>query len=136
MGPLHHRAPGVAGAALDDERLTPTLIADLEHVHPTVALVSDSVALGRGVEAADGAARLPDGRLAGATTLLDEAVVNLVRIGVRFERAVGAASAGPAFVLGLEDRGRLEVGARADVVALEPGTARLLAVWIAGERVA
>ena len=33
MGPLHHREPGLAGAALDDERLTPTLIPDLVHVH-------------------------------------------------------------------------------------------------------
>lgn len=155
MGPFHQREPGLAGAALDDDRLTPTLIADLQHVHPTVvrlvfaasptvAIVSDSVAsltrlgLNRldGTSEEGGVSVLPDGRLAGSLTLLDEAVANLVRIGVRFERAVAAASAGPALLLGLEDRGRLEVGARADVVALEPGTARLLAVWIAGERVA
>jgi N-acetylglucosamine-6-phosphate deacetylase len=147
MGPLHHREPGLAGAALDDDRLTPTLIADLHHVHPTVvrlvfaasptvAVVSDSVAVGGAVRAVDGAARLPDGRLAGATTFLDEAVANLVRIGVRLERAVATASVMPARLLGVADRGHLEVGAHADVVALEPGTARLLAVWIAGERVA
>ncbi len=34
MGPLHHRAPGLAGAALDDVRLVPSLIADFVHVHP------------------------------------------------------------------------------------------------------
>jgi N-acetylglucosamine-6-phosphate deacetylase len=147
MGPLHHREPGLAGAALDDERLTPSLIADLVHVHPTVvrlvfaasravAIVSDAVAVGGDVHAVDGAARLPDGRLAGATVLLDEAVANVVRIGVPIERVVAAASTVPAALLGLVDRGRLLAGARADVVALEPGTARLLAVWVGGERVA
>jgi N-acetylglucosamine-6-phosphate deacetylase len=147
MGPLHHREPGLAGAALDDERLTPTLIADLVHVHPTVvrlvfaasrtvAIVSDAVAVGGDVRPVDGAARLPDGRLAGATVLLDQAVANVVRLGVPVERVVAAASTVPAALLGLVDRGRLVAGARADVVALEPGTARLLGVWVGGERVA
>jgi N-acetylglucosamine-6-phosphate deacetylase len=147
MGPLHHREPGLAGAALDDERLTPTLIADLVHVHPTVvrlvfaasravAVVSDSVAVGGPVAAAGGAARLADGRLAGATVLLDDAVANVVSLGIPVERAVSAASTVPAALLGLPDRGRLVTGARADVVALDPATARLLAVWVGGERVA
>lgn len=147
MGPLHHREPGLAGAALDDERLTPSVIADLVHVHPTVvrlvfaasqavALVSDSVAVGGDVRAVDGAARLADGRLAGATVLLDDAVANVVGLGVPVERVVAAASTVPAALLGLPDRGRLVSGARADVVALELGTARLLAVWVGGERVA
>jgi N-acetylglucosamine-6-phosphate deacetylase len=147
MGPLHHREPGLVGAALDDERLTPTVIADLVHVHPTVvrlvfaasrevAIVSDAVALRGGVRQADGAARLPDGRLAGATALLDQAVANVVGVGVPLERVVAAATAVPAALLGLVDRGRLVAGARADIVALEPRTARVLAVWIAGERVA
>src|SRR4051794_21807715 len=34
MRPLHHREPGIAGAALADERLTAELIADGVHVHP------------------------------------------------------------------------------------------------------
>ena len=36
MGSLHHREPGLAGAALADPRLTPTIIADCVHVHPAV----------------------------------------------------------------------------------------------------
>ena len=55
MGPLHHRAPGLPGAALDDSRLVPSLIADFVHVHPAVVrlalgarpdavLVTDAVA--------------------------------------------------------------------------------------------
>lgn len=155
MGPFHQREPGLAGAALDDDRLTPTLIADLMHVHPTVvrvvfaasptvALVSDSVAhrtrLGLtrpdGTHEEGGVSVLDDGRLAGSHTLLDQAVANLVGIGVPVDRAVAAVTTAPAALLGLPDRGRLVAGGRADIVALEPGTARLLGVWIAGERVA
>ena len=146
MGALHHRAPGLVGAALDDERLTPTLIADLVHVHPTVvrivlaakdtvALVSDAVAVGGAVQATAGAARLADGRLVGATALLDEAVANVVGLGVPVERAVRAASTVPAGLLGLSDRGRLAVGARADLVALDPGSGALRGTWVGGEPV-
>ena len=34
MSPLHHRRPGLVGAALTDDRLVPSLIADGVHVHP------------------------------------------------------------------------------------------------------
>lgn len=146
MGSLHHRDPGVAGAALDDERLTPTLIADLVHVHPSVlrlaitrkpnvALVSDVVAATNRVREVDGVARLPDGRIAGAMSLLDEAVANVVGLGFPVERAIELASTVPATVLGLADRGRLEVGACADVVALDPHTLQVRAVWRAGRAV-
>ena len=143
MGPMHHRAPGLAGAALDDERLTPTLIADLVHVHPAmvrlaiarkanIALVSDSVATGDGAHADGSVARLPDGRLAGSRTLLDQAVANVAGLGVPVERAIELVTAVPAAVLGLVDRGRLEAGARADIVALDPRTLAVRVVWLAG----
>jgi N-acetylglucosamine-6-phosphate deacetylase len=143
MGPMHHREPGLGGAALDDDRLTPTVIADLVHVHPAalrlaiarkpnIALVSDAVASPSLGDVAD-AVRLPDGRLAGATALLDRAVANVVGLGVALERAITMASSVPAAVLGLSDRGRIVAGARADLVALEPSTLAVDSVWIAGE---
>ena len=142
MGPLHHRAPGLAGVALDDARLTPTLIGDLVHVDPTVvrivfaatpvALVSDAVATAPS-ERGDDAVRRPDGRLAGATALLDGAVENLVGIGVPLGRAVAAASTVPADLLGVRDRGRLETGRRADLVLLDPATGALRGALVAGE---
>jgi N-acetylglucosamine-6-phosphate deacetylase len=146
MGPLHHRAPGLVGAALDDERLTPTLIADLVHVDetvvrivlaakPDVAVVSDAIAARADLDTTDGAARLADGRLAGATVLLDGALQNLVRIGIPIERAVAATSTVPASLLGLADRGHLVAGARADVVALDPSAGALQAAWIGGAHV-
>ena len=164
MPPLHHRQPGMVGAALGDDRLAISLIADLVHVHPTalaiavrakappvevgqgrspgrVVLVTDAVAWRAGgvgaieVEFDGHAARLADGTLAGSALTMDRAVRNLVRVvGADLLTAVEAASTTPADLLGLADRGRLAPGTRADVVALGPDLA-VEGVWIAGERV-
>jgi N-acetylglucosamine-6-phosphate deacetylase len=141
MGPLRAREPGLVGAALTDARLTPTVIADLVHVHPAAVrvalgaaggtvIVSDSVACIGDVRARDGAARLPDGALAGATTLLDAALQNLVRSGVDRDLAVHAATSGPAEVLGVVDG-----GGHGGRVALDPDTLEVQAVWLGGEQV-
>ena len=89
MGPFGHRAPGLPGAALDDDRLTPSLIADFVHVHPAALrlaalrkdciLVTDAVAVGveyfgQAVTDRDGAAYLEDGTLTGSTLTMDRAV--------------------------------------------------------------
>ena len=149
MGPFNHRAPGVAGAALDDPRLTPSLIADLVHVHPaalrlairakrSVALITDAVAVGVGtvgevvMHERDGAARLADGTLAGAIVTMDQAVRNVVGLGFPLERAVELAATVPSELLGCTDRGRLEPGRRADIVALDRTTLAVRAVWIGG----
>jgi len=142
MGPLHHREPGLAGAALDDPRLTPTLIADLVHVHPAalrlaiarkanLALVSDVVTSGS-VDV--DAVRTPEGRLAGAATLLDRAVANVVGLGESIERAIAMAAAVPARVAGLDDRGSITAGKRADLVALDPTSLAVDSVWVGGQR--
>lgn len=152
MSGLNHREPGMVGAALTDDRVAVSLIADGVHVHPAaltvafrckprgrVVLVTDAVAWrGDHVGAAgitnDGtAARLEDGTLAGAVTGLDEAVGNVVRrSGVPLEVAVFAAATAPADLLGLGDRGRLERGARADVVALDHEF-RCRGAWVVGQ---
>ena len=149
MKPLHHREPGLVGAALDDDRLTPSLIADLVHVHPAalrlaisrkrnVVLVSDAIAIdapwaaSRGVREIDGAPRLPDGTLAGSVLTLDRAVQNCVRIGVDVDRAVEMASTIPSELLGLDDRGTIAAGSRADLVALDPDDHSVRAVWKSG----
>lgn len=120
MGPLHHRSPGIVGAALDPRTgLTPTVIADLVHVHPAVLsmafaaaepiVVSDAVATGVryfdvDVTATGGAAYLSNGTLTGATSLLDDAVRNLVSVGVDRAVAQAAASTRPGSVLGRQPR--------------------------------
>jgi N-acetylglucosamine-6-phosphate deacetylase len=147
MSTFHHRAPGLVGAALTDDRLTPTIIADLVHVHPAalrlatrcrpgLASVSDAVAVVEGVVERAGAAWLADGTLAGATTLLDGALANLVTAGVPLVRAVESVTAAPARAIGADGRGMLRPGARADVVALDPRTLAVLAVWLGGAPVA
>jgi len=147
MGPLHHREPGLVGAALDDDRLTPTLIADLVHVHPAVlrlaidrksniGLVTDRVAVG-GLHITDnGGARLADGTLVGSTLSMQRAVRNVVGLGTPVERAIEMAATIPCAALGLTDRGRIVAGARADLVALDPDSLAVRAVWLGGELVA
>lgn len=145
MGPLHHRAPGVAGAALDDRRLVPTVVGDLVHVHPAVVrlvaaarpdavVVSDAVAA-TGPPGAD-AARLADGTLAGSLVTIDRCVRNLAAAGVAAGQAVRMATANAARALGTADRGRVAPGCRADLVALDPVTLAVRACWSGGARLA
>lgn len=137
MGPLHHREPGIVGAALADDRVAAGLIADDVHVHPSlyrtvfrakgasrVVLVTDAVAwrarslAGARVRVVDGAPRLPDGTLAGSVLTMDGAIRNVVDAGVDLADAVRAASTTPASLIGEPDRGCIAVGCRADLVVL------------------
>ncbi len=139
MTPLHHRTPGIAGAGLVDDRVVAGLIADLVHVHPAmiatafrtktadrIALVTDAIAwragrLGRSeVAIVEGAPRLPDGTLAGSALTMDQAIRNVVdAASVPPVDAVRAATSTPARLLGDDHRGRIAVGARADLVVLD-----------------
>lgn len=144
MTGLHHREPGVVGAAMYHEQLSTELIADGIHVHPAVmkilyrvksagklALVSDSMraaALGDGsydlggqeVHVHGAEAKLADGTLAGSILTLNRAVGNMVTLsGVPVPEAVEMASLTPATILGIADRkGRLAAGFDADIVVL------------------
>lgn len=154
MSGLDHREPGVAAAALLDDRVTTGLIPDGVHVHPDlvrlafrvkgparVALVTDAVAWRAGTAGPvrlthDGAAaRLADGTLAGSSLTMDRAVANVVGWGATdLVGAVRAASTTPADLLGRDDLGRIAVGARADLAALG-SDGRCTATWLAGHRV-
>ena len=141
MTPLHHRLPGMVGAALAHAQFA-EIIPDLLHVHPgaiRVALrsipglycVTDSTAatgmpdgeykLGRqAVTTCLGGVRLADGTLAGSTLTMDRALRNLVDvIGLPLDDAARRVSTFPADFLELQDRGRLVAGAWADVVVLD-----------------
>jgi N-acetylglucosamine-6-phosphate deacetylase len=146
MPPLHHRAPGAAGALLDDPRVTVGLIADGVHVAPIllrlvaraapgrVSLVSDAVGRqlgGTRLEEGD-AATLADGTLAGGRHLLDHGVRTFAAATASPDAAIDAVTSVAARLLGLEDgRGTLRVGGRADVVLLD-GTFHVVATIIAG----
>jgi len=153
MSPLHHREPGIVGAALAHARYA-ELIPDLLHVHPgaiRVALrsipclycVTDSTAatgmpdgeykLGsHTVTKCLGGVRLPDGTLAGSTLTMDQALRNLVKIGLPLAEASQRLSQFPADFLGIEDRGRLQPGSWADAVYLDRDL-KLTAVMVEGE---
>lgn len=153
MGPLHQREPGVAGAALADDRVVAGLIADLVHVHPAllrtalrtkgsarIALVTDAVAwqaghlAAAGVTLVDGAPRLADGTIAGSALTMDTAVRNVVHAaGIPLADALTAASTTPADVLGDRSRGRIEAGARADLVMLDRTDLALQRTLVGGE---
>jgi N-acetylglucosamine-6-phosphate deacetylase len=145
MAPLHHRRPGIVGAALTTPRITLELIADLEHVHPAVlrlvmstapervVAVSDSVPAagleagrhrlgglditvsGRRVELADSPATL-----AGSVLSMGLAVGNLVRIAaVPFADALRAATKTPGSLLAGGPFGRLVPEGPADFAILD-----------------
>jgi len=137
MAPLHHRAPGLAGAGLTEPHLVPSLIADFVHVHPAMVQVAlgaraDAVLVTDAVHEAQ--THLPNGTLAGSTLTMERAVQNVASLGLAPQRVIRFATANPCRVLGLADRGRVAPGARADLVALDPETLAVRAVWIGGRQ--
>ena len=153
MTGLHHREPGMVGAALAHAEYA-ELIPDLLHVHPgamhaamraipKLFCVTDSTAaagmpdgeykLGsQVVTKCLGGVRLANGSLAGSTLTMDQALRNLVKIGVPLAQASNRLSLYPADYLGLPERGRLEEGAWADVVVVDKDL-NLQHVFIEGE---
>jgi N-acetylglucosamine-6-phosphate deacetylase len=144
MPPLLHRDAGPVGVLLADPRVTCEVIGDGVHIDPEVVALALSAAAGGGalvtdamsaagdgdgsyrvgsldVVVRDGVARLRHGdSLAGSTLLMDSAWRRAVRLADRTpSQASAAASAVPARAMGLADRGRFEVGQRADIVALD-----------------
>ena len=163
MAPLHHRRPGLVGAALRRRDVTLELVADLHHVHPAVMALVARLAPGRVVAVTDctPAAGLPPGRrrlgrlevvlegdrvaladepgtLAGSVLTMDRAVANLVsHAGLPLEEALAAATAVPGRLLeraGLPGAGQLAVGGPADLVVLGPGL-EVAATMVAGRAV-
>lgn len=158
MAPFSHRAVGPIGAVLADDEVVAGLICDGIHVDPVavrmawrslgparMSLVSDaSAALGApygtfrlgDIEVTHDATgvRTSDGVLAGSALALDQAVRNLVAFtGCDLADALATVTSTPADLLGIRDRGRLSVGARADLTVLTD-TGELIATVIAGAR--
>ena len=146
MPPLSHRAPGVIGAACDDEKVMVELICDGIHSHPAVVrttfkmfgddriiMISDSMMAcgledgqytlgGQDVTVYGNKATLTqEGNIAGSVTNLMNCVRTAVKeMGIPLESAVKCAAVNPAKAIGLYDRyGSLEIGKKADVVLLD-----------------
>jgi N-acetylglucosamine-6-phosphate deacetylase len=142
MARLDHRAPGLAGVALVDERAYVGVIADGLHVDPLVLelvrraagprvmLVSDASPAaaappgvyemgGVSIESdASGVVRTPTGKLAGSALTLDAAVRNWATMTAASPaEAIAAASETPAAALGIP--AGLHAGNPADIVLLD-----------------
>lgn len=157
MSPLKHRAPGVVGAALDEQSSYCGIIVDGHHVHPAalrialrakpvdrVMLVSDAMSTvgsdrtsftlnGQRIEVRDGVCVGPDGTLAGSHLDMASALRNVIAMtGATIEEAATMAATAPArFMRVAPAHGAITVGARADLVRMTPDLA-VAGVWIGG----
>lgn len=144
MPPFTHRAPGLVGAVLDDDRVDVELVTDGFHVHPVtmraairakrperVMAITDGLAGaglavgarfeidGRAVTVCDQACFLDDGTLAGSRLTMDRVFANLVTmVGVTPVEAALMCATVQARAHGLADRGRIAEGLLADLVVL------------------
>lgn len=145
MAGLSHRAPGVVGAAADDESVEAELICDGIHIHPAtvrqtfkmfgddrIILISDSMEAtgisdgeyslgGQKVIKKGNLATLEDGTLAGSATNLMDCLRTAVRkMGIPLESAVKCAAVNPAKSVGIYDEyGSITVGKTANLVLLK-----------------
>lgn len=145
MRGMHHRDPGVAGAALLFNELKIEMIADGIHVVPEmidlslrakgtdgVILITDSMRAkclkngtydlgGQEVSVANGKALLADGTLAGSILKMKDSLKNMMEFShISLEEAVKLASENPAKQLKIFDRkGSIAAGKDADLVILD-----------------
>ena len=160
MPPLHHRSPGVIGAAFDDPKVQVELICDGIHIHSSVVratfrlfgaerviLISDSLR----------ATGMPDGQypfggqeievhgnratilghpetLAGSFTSLMGCLRQAVAFGVPLADAVRAASYNPARSIGIDRQaGSLDTGKEASLILLDREDLSIRAIVFQGE---
>ena len=151
MPSLHHRQPGLLGEAIVNSQVYCGLIADGNHVCPTmlkimlkasdydrgIFLVSDAlspIGLSDGVYPWDereititkGTARLPDGTLSGTTLPLLVGVENLVKWGCDIERAIAMATQSPRKAINLSG---LAIGQPANLLRWHWDEARRKLSW-------
>lgn len=156
MTGLHHRDPGVVGAALLKPVYT-ELIADGVHVHPDLyelvfklkgedklILITDAMKGqcmrageydlgGQAVVVSDKDARLLDGTLAGSILTQNKALTNMIKSPqMDLVKLAKMLSTNPANLLERKDLGRIAVGAIADFVCLNESL-ELKSVWIDGK---
>ena len=154
------RVAGLLEFALSEPEITCELIADGQHVSPTlmrmlyrakgregICLVTDATAgaglpdgssftlAGRECVVGDGACWLADkSALAGSSARMIDLVRTMVRdVGVPLHDAVAMATATPARALGCHAKGRIEAGADADLTVFSPEF-EVLQTFVTGEQ--
>jgi N-acetylglucosamine-6-phosphate deacetylase len=144
MAPLHHRNPGPIAWGLSREDVTVDVIADGIHLDPfmlrlllkmkgvhRISLISDAIAAagkgdgdyeiwGETISVKNGRTANASGSIAGSVISMLDAVRLLHSLGVSYVDLARMASSNPARLLGVDgDCGTIEVGKRADLVALD-----------------
>lgn len=135
MSPLHHREPGLPGAAFLSDTACASIIADGIHVDYAMVAIAKRIMKERlflvsdAVEENDrGAYRhvkgndrftLPDGTLSGAKlTMLDAVRNSICHAGIEKFEAIRMATLYPARLVRATDRGTIAPGTRADLVII------------------
>lgn len=158
MPPIHHRKPGVIGAASERECVVAELICDGLHVHPSsvrmafklfpgrICLVSDALRCcgmpdgeyelgGQQVFLKDNIARLADGTIAGSASNLYKCMLNAIDFGIPTATAINSATIIPARELGCDGEiGSIEEGKLADFVVCDEQL-RCKTVYIGGKKI-
>lgn len=157
MPVIHHRKPGVIGAASERENVIAELICDGQHVHESsvrmafklfpgrICLVSDALRCcgmpdgeyelgGQQVFLQNSIAKLADGTIAGSATNLYDCMRKAVAFGIEKEQAILSATAIPARQLGREEEiGSIAPGKLADFVVCDADLNRK-AVYLGGSK--
>jgi N-acetylglucosamine-6-phosphate deacetylase len=159
MAPLHHRSPGPIAWGLSRDDVTVDLIADGIHLDPymlrlllkikgvnRISLISDAIAAagkgdgdyeiwGETISVRDGRTANAKGSIAGSVISMLDAVRLLHSLGTSYVDLARMASLNPARLLGIDaDCGSIEVGKRADLIALDQSDLRLKSVLIRGHQ--
>ncbi len=155
MSGLHHRRPGVVGAACargtwaeiiaDGLHVDPVAVRAAMRAIPNLYVVTDAVAaagmpegeyrLGSyTVRRKGNGVFLQDGTLAGSALTMDRALRNLVDWGLDLAEAVRRLSSLPARYMGWADLGQIQAGMQADLVVLD-GDLQVEEVLVGGKRV-
>ena len=157
MAPLHHRSPGPIAWGLSRDDVTVDLIADGIHLDPFmlrlllkikgtsgISLISDAIAAagkgdgdyeiwGETINVKNGRTANTAGSIAGSVISMLDAVRLLHSLGVSYVDLARMASSNPARLLGVDHEcGSIEVGKRADLVALDQSDLRPRSVLIRG----
>ena len=140
MRPLHHREPGVVGAALIHPEISCEIIGDGYHVNPhliqllmkskplsQLVLITDSLK-----PAKDDIAKYPDiyldkcfrrksdGVIMGSAITMLDGFRNMVSYGIPPEKVIRMATANPARIMKQDKKGLIIPGYDADLVVLSP----------------
>ncbi len=158
MPPLHHRNPGVIGAAFDTPHCNVECICDGIHLAPSIIrasfqlfgaeriiLISDStMATGmpdgqyhlgnQNITVHGKLATLADGTIAGSCSNLMDCVRTAVAFGIPLEDAIRAATLNPARAIGVDSlHGSIAIGKYANLVLLDKDTLALRKVIYHGK---